>query len=187
LGPNAAILAVPLAFIQDLFTDEQVRRLLPIALATIAMVFMMLSLRRRQQQAQRPRREPLPAPRPGQVDAQLRRDLDELIMELQELARKTGAETDTRFAKLEAAIRDADRRIAVLNRLTRAQEAPLASDGAAAKDSDNRHQVVYELADAGFTAVEIARDLGRTPGEVELILNLRRRPEAARLEVGKQE
>ena len=96
---------------------------------------------------------------------------DELLVELQELSRRTSAEIDTRFAKLEAAMHDADRRIAVLNRLARQVAESQPSTGAG---GDPRHTVIYELADAGFTPVEIARELGKTPGEVELILNLRR-------------
>lgn len=38
---------------------------------------------------------------------------------------------------------------------------------------DVRYRGVYELADRGMTPVEIARELGRRAGEVELILNLR--------------
>ena len=45
--------------------------------------------------------------------------------------------------------------------------------------SDIRHSVVYELADAGFSTVEIAKDLGRTTGEIELILKLRAKTEPA--------
>jgi hypothetical protein len=37
-----------------------------------------------------------------------------------------------------------------------------------------RHQRIYELADRGLTAVQIAQELQARPGEVELILNLRK-------------
>ena len=120
---------------------------------------------------------------PGEK-AQLRRDLESLILELQELSRKISAEIDTRFAKLEAAMQDADRRIAVLNRLTRqtgeaaAKPSPSASTPRASDSPEERYTAIYELADVGFTPVEIARDLGRTPGEVELILNLRKQAQS---------
>ena len=97
-----------------------------------------------------------------------------LIGELQDLSRKISAEIDTRFGKLEAAIRDADRRIAVLNRMSRGTAQDGSDAPAAGGDHDVRYTVVYELADAGFSPVDIAKDLGRTPGEIELILNLRR-------------
>jgi hypothetical protein len=40
--------------------------------------------------------------------------------------------------------------------------------------SEPRHQRVYELADRGLNAVQIAQELQTQPGEIELILNLRR-------------
>lgn len=173
-----------LASIRDLLSGEQAQQLVPIALASIAVFFMMLSLRRRQGQPRRPSREPVPQPRP-QVSPELYRDLDELIVELQELSRRISAEIDTRFAKLETAIRDADRRIAVLHRLGRREDGAAIRPGSdPATDTDSRHVVVYELADAGFSPVEIARDLGKTPGEVELILNLRKTPEPSQPETG---
>jgi hypothetical protein len=36
-----------------------------------------------------------------------------------------------------------------------------------------KYNPIYELADKGKTPREIAQQLGTTPGEVELILNLR--------------
>ena len=168
---------------------------MPIIISAVAAFLLMMSMRRRRPTPQAP---PIPEPQPRSTESvaspALRRDLDALMVELQDLSRRISAEIDTRFAKLEAAMKDADRRIAVLNRLTRESGAPRVMpasssmepadenrDPAAAPKPprlrsapDVRHTVIYELADAGFTPVEIARDLGRTPGEVELILNLRR-------------
>lgn len=188
MGLTPVILATALASFQEMLADEQFKRLLLIGAAIIGMFFMMASMRRWQQRAQRPRREPVPQPRPQSMEREMRRDLESLMVELQELSRKISAEIDTRFVKLETAIRDADRRIATLNRLARGQETASFADLPAASSAgefdpgvaaDTRHQVVYELADAGFSPVEIARDLGKTPGEVELILNLRRKPHPA--------
>ncbi|HON68184.1 MAG TPA: hypothetical protein PLS23_16985, partial [Phycisphaerae bacterium] len=74
----------------------------------------------------------------------------------------------------ESSIRDADRRIAVLNRLARELGERVPDAAADGDENDSRYGIVYELADAGFSCVEIAKDLGKTPGEIELILNLRR-------------
>jgi len=69
-----------------------------------------------------------------------------------------------------------------------ALEVPSASDGAAgatlearkpadesgsAGNADNRHAEIYRLADGGRTARQIAQELNRPDGEVELILHLR--------------
>ncbi len=150
-------------------------RLVPLAVALIAVVFLMSSMRRHQRRQAERAAAPLPAQRPPPAVGQIHRDLDELMVELQELSRRISAEIDTRFVKLEAAMRDADRRIAVLNRLTRQLGERMAAESNGAAGQDARHAIIYELADAGFTPVEIAKDLGRTPGEVELILNLRRK------------
>ena len=91
--------------------------LIPLAFAVIAVFFLMSSyrrkLRKRRQQPERdsPLREPpaadMQAPSP---ERRIRRDLESLMIELEELSRKISAQIDTRFAKLEAVIRDADRR-----------------------------------------------------------------------------
>jgi hypothetical protein len=38
---------------------------------------------------------------------------------------------------------------------------------------NSRHGRIFELADGGLTTVEVAREVGQTPGEIELILSLR--------------
>ncbi len=151
--------------------------LVPLAVLAVAAFLLMLSLRRRlgRRGWEPPEDTPVRrAPSVPQGEARIRRDMEELLVELQDLSRKISAEIDTRFAKLEAVLRDADRRIAVLNRLSRETSAKAGGPVAEPESHEARHAVVYELADAGFSPVEIARDLGRTPGEVELILNLRK-------------
>lgn len=152
------------------------RTLVPLLFAIIAVVFLLSSVRRRlRQRQQEPDRESAQREPPHANPKQrLRRDLENLIVELQELSREISAQIDTRFAKLEAAMRDADRRIAVLNRLARQLAEHKGERPPEPEDHDARHAVVYELADAGLSPVEIAKDLGKTPGEVELILKLRR-------------
>lgn len=162
--------------------------LIPLGLAVIAIFFMMSSYRRRMQrrQTQTPRETPLreppaaPArnPRPqnaSQAQTRLKHDLEALMVELEEFSRSVSAQIDMRFAKLETAIQDADRRITALNRLTRRLAERDGQPTPETEAHDLRHEIVYELADAGLTPVEIARDTGKTPGEIELILNLRKR------------
>jgi hypothetical protein len=151
-----------------------VESLVPLALALIAIFLLM---RRRPRRSDDPERSTIQRQPPAASKQNLRRDLDELLVELQDLSRRISADIDVRFAKLEAVIRDADRRIAVLNRLSRELAAKGGEAPDPASDHEARHAVIYELADAGFSPVEIARDLGKTPGEVELILNLRQKPD----------
>mgnify|MGYP001053434522 CR=1 FL=1 len=178
MGWEAHRVFLPLA---DSIRDVLSSNLVPLVLGAIALTLLMSSLSRRQQaRAARPKPPAQrPPPSADSREQEIRRDLDELMVELQELSRRISAEIDTRFSKLEAAIRDADRRIAVLNRLSRMLAEQEGKEAPASTDIDARHSVIYELADAGFTPVEIARDLGKTPGEVELILNLRKNLRAA--------
>ena len=151
--------------------------LVPLALVIIVIYLLMSSYRRRQRTRSNAAQEGVSpptrsSPMPGRGD--IRRDVDALLVELQELSRRISAEIDVRFAKLEVAMRDADRRIAALNRLAHLGERPQPTEPKDANEGqDIRHVIVYELADQGYSSVEIAKDLGKTPGEVELILNLR--------------
>jgi len=129
----------------------------------------------------------------------LTRDLEEVMNDLDELARQVNGKLDVRFAKLEAVIRDADERIDQLTRLLRraggdetidvtvgadgpqsAHEVPEhapprdAADTNQATTDDTQHDGVFMLADSGLTPSDIAEQTNRTTGEVELILALRR-------------
>jgi hypothetical protein len=122
----------------------------------------------------------------------VKRNMEELLVELQELSRKISAQIDTKFVKLEQSIADADKRISTLRALieearaagtqqpTTAEGGPGAIQAAPAPEKqgtrpppDPRYRQIYMLADEGHTPVQIARELGHTVGEVELILNLR--------------
>jgi hypothetical protein len=130
---------------------------------------------------------------------QVERDMNQLMVEMLETARQMTAQLDTRAAKLETLIRQADERLAALK-----STAANGSTGRAAHDAqpgesapgtpspipapapeaaadpvdetppDPRHAEIYALADQGHSPREIARSLDRPNGEVELILALRR-------------
>lgn len=121
----------------------------------------------------------------------IKHNMEDLLAELQELARHINSQIDTRFAKLEACIADADQRIERMERLlkraagvkgvdvtideqTEDDRSTMRQEPPAPVQIDPVHQQIYTLADAGNSAIEIARQLSRTTGEIELILNLRR-------------
>ncbi|MCG3136887.1 MAG: hypothetical protein HJJLKODD_00724 [Phycisphaerae bacterium] len=127
----------------------------------------------------------------------LRSDMEELLVQIQELARQINGQIDTKFTKLEIAIRDADLRIARLQQLLHA-ETPSPLESAATTDpyestlpksmpvetgdsttppepADPARQHIYALADQGLSAVDIAGQTGQSTGEIELILALRPR------------
>jgi hypothetical protein len=122
------------------------------------------------------------------------RDMSNLLVELSEMARQMTAQLDTRAAKLEVLLKEADERIAMLRSADQTRptssvpETPLdvsngvivaarapsdASPPRAGQKMDPRHAQVYDLADGGLPPHEIARQLGRPSGEIELILALR--------------
>jgi len=119
----------------------------------------------------------------------VKQDMENLLVQLSELARQINAQIDTRFAKLEKVIADADERIstleALLRRAANLQKIDLVVDEqadhageqqsppAAQQHLDPRYAKIYELADQGLSPIDIARQTGYTTGEVELILNLR--------------
>ena len=117
------------------------------------------------------------------------RDMSNLLVELSEMARQMTAQLDTRSAKLELLIKEADERIAALRGQEEAapggrqvldgvivEKKGLVADSMPEGKLDPRHVQVYELADGGHGPQEIARVLGRPSGEIELILALRGTP-----------
>lgn len=115
------------------------------------------------------------------------REVEDVMLELDKLAREVHGRLDTRFAKLEVLIRDADERIAKLERLsgspesepaprldvTLSEEAPGAPVPPPVME-DGPHAEVHRLSDAGMSTMQVAQETGKTIGEVELILSLRR-------------
>jgi hypothetical protein len=98
------------------------------------------------------------------------RQMETLLVELSEMARQMTAQIDTRAARLEALLKEADAAIAKLSNpvATKSQAPPL-------HEEDQRHAAVYALADSGLSAAQIAQRLARPNGEIELILALRSR------------
>jgi hypothetical protein len=118
-----------------------------------------------------------PLSRPSSLARQrtVEKQMETLLVELSAMARQITAQLDTRAAKLETLIQEADRKIAAL----RSPPSPMEPDhpAAAGRDmpviEDSRHAAVYELADVGLSAGQIAQRLNRPSGEIELILALR--------------
>jgi hypothetical protein len=113
------------------------------------------------------------------------RQMQNLLVELSEMSRQISAQLDTRAAKLEVLIREADEKIRQLKSLQGAPTArpedrfrmdEPADDRLDPPDPpDPRYTEVYALADQGRSPFEIAQKLNRPAGEIELILALRTR------------
>jgi len=126
------------------------------------------------------------------------RDVERVMIELDGLSREVHGRLDTKIAKLERLIRDADARIARLSSevtvtsnhrldVTLDEEPPERTSSANAEsirdvngsssrrsDALSQHTTLYCLADEGLSATEISKRTGRLAGEVELILSLRK-------------
>jgi len=120
---------------------------------------------------------------PGSLAGQraVERDMSNLLVELSAMARQITAQIDTRSAKLELLIREADEKIAALRAAApQSRASPYAITGPISPRAevreepvDSAHAQVYALADQGRSPREIAAQLGRPDGEIELILALR--------------
>jgi hypothetical protein len=136
------------------------------------LLFLFVFLRPRAQLRQRAE-----AARPaGGESEEVRRELDGLAIQLQELSREQMARLDTKMKVLNQMLVDAERTIAELKAATaeaRAQgvAAPPAAT-APPKPVDPLHERIFALAQRGAPLAEIAAATGLPAGEVELILGL---------------
>lgn len=111
----------------------------------------------------------------GQRDVE--KQMTELLVELEQMARQMTAQLDTRAAKLEMLIQEADKKIAELHAGAATRDGSSSHHSQPSPDFSNlpnpRHAEIYGMADQGLHAGQIARQLGRPYGEIELILALR--------------
>ena len=193
------LLDIPAAPARDPATTWVV---IALAILTIVYVTFVRPLRQKKKD-----KDPLerPASRTGlSRQRAVEREMSNLLVELSEMARQLSAQLDTRAAKLELLIKEADEKILLLQRAGVAgagtdysdhrhtpemagsavsalegvimeARAPLDVD-VRGSHLDPRHARVYDLADEGHSAQEIARELDRPNGEIELILALRTDP-----------
>jgi DNA-binding NarL/FixJ family response regulator len=118
------------------------------------------------------------------------RQMESLLVEFSKMAQQMSAQLDTRSAKLELLLKEADEKLAALRAANAGHGRPAAIVPPASANGEpeaasephppepsprveSRYAEVYGLADEGRSPQEIARQLGRPSGEVELILALR--------------
>jgi hypothetical protein len=144
----------------------------------------------------------MPAANPLSV-REVNGEIQALLADLEETSRRLTAQLDNRYTRLEQLLAEADERIRRLESLTSPDRAaaspqlsPAAADvpaqaavteaqrtlsrlrqerGAPPATEDPAYAPIYALADRGKSSREIAQELGRQPGEIELILALRQR------------
>ncbi len=145
---------------------ETVKQFLPLLLVLVAIVLVLRLGRRRKASSKSVRREDTDGAAQGYT--RLRKAIEKLHLNLMEFSRDVEARLDTRIRTLGRLIQDADQRIKRLEELSGKASAP------GAKEPPPLHREVYRLADEGLDKVEIARRTASTPGEVDLILGLRK-------------
>jgi len=107
----------------------------------------------------------------------VRGDLEQLMVEIEQLSKRFGAQLDAKTVQMERLIDEADRKIVELKQLERARdEAPSIQTPTPNPPTpdDALKRSVCDLADQGHDPVEIARQLDEHVGKVELILALRK-------------
>lgn len=169
-----------------------------LALAVAGLTILMLSTHRKMRdRRQQPRSTARQRYAELERGTKAKRGIEEVMLELDQLSRQVHGRLDTKFAKLEAVIRDADRRIAQLSRLLRAASNGPACDitldredphepppDSNVEQEDRPHAAIYRLADAGLSVREIAEEVGKPAGEIDLVLALRKTKEQAGKESG---
>lgn len=114
----------------------------------------------------------------------VRGDLEELMVEIEQLAKRMSAQLDAKAVQLDRLIREAEVKVAQLDaaharaaaapQLTASAAAPPPPAAYAAPPVDPLTRRVVELHEQGKSSVDIARELEEHVGKVELILALRR-------------
>jgi len=123
------------------------------------------------------KKDPLDKPSGHATLAQQRsvdKQTQNVLEELAELARQISNQLDTRAARLELLIKQADEKIAQLKGLPVGKAAAQDQPSPPAQ-ADARYVEIYRLSDSGQSTVQIAQQLNRPQGEIELILALRPR------------
>lgn len=163
----------------DESSDSELAGYLLFAGVVLVTICLLMSLRnRRRRQAI----QPTPQERVEHIRQLrgMRGDLEDLMVEIEQLAKRFGAQLDAKAVQLEKLIADADEKIARLKDLPAQASAP-APAGATPKSrplppavpDDPLARSVYELADQGVDPPDIAQRLNEHLGKVELIMALR--------------
>ncbi|MFI4897733.1 MAG: hypothetical protein ACIARR_07900 [Phycisphaerales bacterium JB059] len=167
-----------------------------LAFGVLVLVMVMVRLLRRNLSKNAPANSGTPKERIERIraEASARPPAETFQADAEELTRRLAAILDNKAARLELLIEEADERLARLDRASIGASVsvrPVEPDAGAFRTSapepapvapapqhaasDPTHRQIYELADAGLGPVEIAQRLDQPIGQVELILNLRRR------------
>lgn len=140
----------------------------------VLIVFLMLSriLKRRRQQSP----GVFEGERSGGLDPRAREQLEELIVQMQEVAREQIAKADIKIRMLNQLLADCDQKKKEIEELLGRSPEPRAAAPATPpqRPTNPLHEKVWGLQDRGMSSAEICRETGLEIGEVEMILGLRK-------------
>ncbi len=162
-----------------------------IGVGTVMMVFVIARMLRRQSANRRAhaaepvRQRPKPSTVPSFGSTATQDRLERLMTDGEELTRRLAAILENKAAHIEILIEHADQRLEALEAATKADQPPTPLtrtnpparapiETPTADPIDPLHRKVYDLADKGLQPVDIARQIDRPTGQVELILAIRR-------------
>lgn len=168
------------------------------AFGVLVLIMIMVRMLKRNLSRNAPAQEGTPRERIERIraEASARSPTESFQADAEELTRRLGAILDNKAARLELLIEEADDRLAKLDRANlgaSVQTRPVEHDAGAFRATapepvraaapppspepqvDPTQRQIYDLADSGLGPVEIAQRLDQPIGQVELILNLRRR------------
>ncbi|MFH1549041.1 MAG: hypothetical protein ABIH04_00625 [Planctomycetota bacterium] len=161
-----------------LLATDGITLLVVVVLALAIVIIVPRMLRRKRATSERPF---------GRIstDSSAKNTMEDLIVQLHDVGRELKAQLDTKMKTLDILIQEADRKIqslrVVLDKET-AEAAPphvaaVTQSPPPAENLSKEQLQVYQLSDAGESIVNIARRTSLQPGEIELILELRKKSE----------
>ncbi len=180
----------------DLFGNVGLADVLLVAGVVMLLIFFMSRYRHRKHNAPPTRLSVQERMEKQKQTLGMKEDMQQVMVEIETMSRRVGAQLDAKAAKLEQLITEADRRIAQLQKLEStstptqagheaapkhtmhdrvAQNETMIADSVEGPESGNDPLArrVYALADQGLDATAIAGELREHIGKVELILALR--------------
>lgn len=141
-----------LAQFSEMTTEQS---LFVFGVAIFALMMFMISLRRRRFREGSPRQYRREIDSATRESTAIRQDLQSVLVELNDLSRTINGQIDTRFAKLEISIADADRRINELKALLTRAESINHSGGPGRADSDSDEDAGERVARANAEAAKM--------------------------------
>jgi len=185
----------------SIFPGAKAQQYVMLALGFAGLAVLWLTTRRKARSITRADRKRLGGHGESGVQSAIR-DVATAMKDLDSLSEQVHSQLDAKIAKLEALIRVADDRIDRLGRTSRSAGGQptvdvLADDAdrGATNEAQNgdrssmamgdslvpsAHEAIYALADAGTPVLQIARQMNRPRGEIELILSLRATAQSVR-------